>query len=153
MIVFMHFWVRIGIHGRPTQMFRKYTCSEWAWLYGSGYPLKCIVPLFPISTRNLHSCPTFCTTMRTLPFNPQKNPHWIFRKLPLENYPQSAFRKIPLQYTHTWAVLKVGCWFRFSFSLDFGLFLYVFATLFVVGLLFAFIVLDLVSSVLCQEIG
>jgi len=26
-------------------------------LYVSGYPLKCIVPLFPIGTRNLHSSP------------------------------------------------------------------------------------------------
>jgi len=35
---------------------QKYTCSgEWAWLYDSGYPLKCIAPLFPIGTRNLHS--------------------------------------------------------------------------------------------------
>ena len=25
------------------------------WLYASGYPLKCIVPLFPIGTRHLHS--------------------------------------------------------------------------------------------------
>ena len=27
---------------------------ESAWLYASGYPLKCIAPLFPICTRNLH---------------------------------------------------------------------------------------------------
>ena len=33
---------------------QKYTCSEWAWLYGFGYVLKSIVPLFSISTRNLH---------------------------------------------------------------------------------------------------
>ena len=33
------------------------SCSEWAWLYASGYPLKCIAPLFPIGTRNLHSSP------------------------------------------------------------------------------------------------
>ena len=26
----------------------------------------------------------------------EKNPHRIFRKLPLDNFPQSAFRKIPL---------------------------------------------------------
>ena len=32
-------------------------CSEWAWLYASGYPLKCIAALFPIGTRNLHSSP------------------------------------------------------------------------------------------------
>ena len=53
MSVFIQFRVRIGIHG--TQICQKYTCSEWAWLYASGYPLKCIAPLFPIGTRNLHS--------------------------------------------------------------------------------------------------
>ena len=31
--------------------------SEWAPLYASGYPLKCIVPLFPFGTRKLHSSP------------------------------------------------------------------------------------------------
>jgi len=46
-------YVRIRIHG--TQICQKYTCSDWAWLYASGYPLKCIAPLFPIGTRNLHS--------------------------------------------------------------------------------------------------
>ena len=51
MTVFIQFWVRIGIH--CTQIVPKYMCSEWAWLYASGYPLKCIAPLFPISTRNL----------------------------------------------------------------------------------------------------
>jgi len=34
---------------------QKYTCSEWLWLYASGYPSKCIAPLFPIGTRNLQS--------------------------------------------------------------------------------------------------
>jgi len=53
MIVFTQFRVRIGIHG--TQMCQKYTCGEWAWLYASGYPLKCIAPLFPIGTQILHS--------------------------------------------------------------------------------------------------
>jgi len=32
--------------------------SEWVWLYGSRYALKCIAPLFPIGTRNLRMCPT-----------------------------------------------------------------------------------------------
>ena len=32
----------------------QFECSEWAWLYGSGYALTCIVPLFPIDTWNLH---------------------------------------------------------------------------------------------------
>ena len=36
---------------------QKYTCSEWAWFYGFGYVLKSIVPLFSISTRNLHVSP------------------------------------------------------------------------------------------------
>ena len=27
---------------------QTYTCSEWAWLYGSGYALKCIAPLFQL---------------------------------------------------------------------------------------------------------
>ena len=55
MSVFTWFRVRIGIHG--TQICQKYTSSERAWLYASGYPLKCIAPLFPIGTRNLHSSP------------------------------------------------------------------------------------------------
>jgi len=55
MSVFTQFRVHIGIHG--TQICQKYTCSEWAWLYASGYPLKCIAPLFPIGTRNIHSSP------------------------------------------------------------------------------------------------
>ena len=53
MSVFTQFRVRIGIHS--TQIVSKYTCSECTWLYGSRYPLKCIVPLFPIGTWNLHS--------------------------------------------------------------------------------------------------
>jgi len=28
----------------------------------------------------------------------RKNPHWIFRKLPVDNFPHSAFRKIPLPW-------------------------------------------------------
>jgi len=53
MSVLTQFRVRIGIHG--TQTVSQYTCSEWAWLYAFGYPLKCIAPLFPTSTLNLHS--------------------------------------------------------------------------------------------------
>jgi len=33
----------------------KYTRSKWAWLYGSRYALKCIAPLFPLRTQNLHT--------------------------------------------------------------------------------------------------
>ena len=75
----MQFWVRIEMHCTQivwelykmwmsmftqfryvleytvTRFYQKYTCSEWVWLYASGYPLKCIAPLFPIGTRNLHS--------------------------------------------------------------------------------------------------
>ena len=48
--------------------------GEWAWLYASGYPLKCIAPLFPIGTRNLHSS-------RWDPAPPKKaqSPHPNFR--------------------------------------------------------------------------
>jgi len=43
-------------------------------------------------------------------FRRKKNPHWIFRKLPVHNFPHSAFRKIPLpevagrlcNWTHPW---------------------------------------------------
>jgi len=52
MNVFTQFRVRIGRHG--TQVVRNIRVG-WAWLYASGYPLKCIAPLFPIGTRNLHS--------------------------------------------------------------------------------------------------
>ena len=37
----------------------------------------------------------------------RKNPHWIFRKLAIHNFPHSAFRKIPLPIT--------GC-LRFGFK-------------------------------------
>ena len=53
--MFTQFRVRIGIYGTQIVSEMKYTCSEWAWLYASGYPLKCIAPLFPIGTWNLHS--------------------------------------------------------------------------------------------------
>jgi len=54
-------------------------------------------------------------------------------------------------YARTWAVLKLDCWFRLS--LDLGL---VFVYFTILLLLFAFVVLRLVSSVssvLSQEIG
>jgi len=60
MSVFTQFRVRIGIHG--TQIVSEITCGEWAWLYASGYPLKCIALLFPIGTRNLHSSPQRTST-------------------------------------------------------------------------------------------
>ena len=37
---------------------------------------------------------SFCT----LPFIPQKNPHRIFRKLPVDNFPHSAKYPFPRQY-------------------------------------------------------
>ena len=51
--------------------------------------------------------------------------------------------------THTRVVLKVNCWFRLSLNL--GLRFVYFCHF--VPVLFAFVVLDLVSSVLCQEPG
>jgi len=76
--VFMQFWVLIKIHCTQivwklykqwmsvfthssgyaleymiSRLCQKCTCSEW--LYASGYPLKCIAPLFPVAARNLHS--------------------------------------------------------------------------------------------------
>ena len=39
----------------------KCTRSERACLCTSGYALKCIAPLFPIGTRNLHCSPSFYT--------------------------------------------------------------------------------------------
>jgi len=49
------------------------------------------------------------------------------------------------------AVLKVDCWFAFRFSSDLGL-LFVRFFYHFVSVLFAFVVLDLVSSVLSEEI-
>ena len=42
---------------RVPRVDEKYTRSEWAWLYGSGYALKYIAPLFPIyvSQKNYRS--------------------------------------------------------------------------------------------------
>jgi len=94
MSVFMQFWVQIEMHCSQivwklykirmsmfTQRVRvgitvprlcqKYTCSEWAWLYASGYPLKCIAPLFPIGTRNFH-CSRTSTILLLMP----TNLHW-----------------------------------------------------------------------------
>jgi len=59
-------------------------------------------------------------------------------------------------WTHTWAVLKDECWFRFRFSsVHLGLFLFFFwfSLDYFVLTLFAFVVLGFVSSVVCQEIG
>jgi len=52
-------------------------------------------------------------------------------------------------YAETQAVLKVDCWFKFS--VDLGLLFMFFCH--IVLVLFAFVVLDLISSVLSQEIG
>jgi len=41
------------------RLYQKYTCSEWAWLYGSGYALKYIAPLFPIRVPGLFVPKTF----------------------------------------------------------------------------------------------
>jgi len=59
--------------------------------------------------------------------------------------------------THTWAVLKDECWFRLSFlcvclGLAFCVFFWFSLDCFVF-MLFVSVVLGLVSSVLCQEIG
>jgi len=53
--------------------------------------------------------------------------------------------------THIWAVLKVDCWFSFGFSFRFVFAFCIFLPFFPV--LFAFVVLGLVPSVLSQEIG
>ena len=45
---------RYALEYTVPRLCQKYTFSEWAWIYGSGYPLKCIAPLFPIGTQNLH---------------------------------------------------------------------------------------------------
>ena len=51
-----HVYTVPGMHWNTLpRLCQKHTRSEWAWLYGSGYQMKCIAPLFPISTRNLHS--------------------------------------------------------------------------------------------------
>jgi len=60
--------------------------------------------------------------------------------------------------THIWAVLKDKCWLRFRFSffyvcLGFAFLFFWFTLDYFVLMLFALIVLGLVSSVPCQEIG
>jgi len=62
----------------------KYTKTEWAWLYGSEYAMKCIAPLLPMRTRNLHTSWIylfvrwrFCRQRRTLFLGRLCRRYWI----------------------------------------------------------------------------
>jgi len=49
---------------------------------------------------NVHFCDILHTFIPHFTLHStEKNPHWIFRKLPVHNFPHSTFRKIPLPAT------------------------------------------------------
>jgi len=53
--VFIQFWVTLQYN--VTTLYQKYTCSEWVWLYGSRYALKCHCAIDRKLVPGIYMCP------------------------------------------------------------------------------------------------